>query len=129
MQFLTKESLTNLPPVKIERVEIPELDSFCFVREMSSAQKDAFEDSTMFIDGKGQVQKRMENYRAKFLVQTICDEQGNLVFTMGDLPALGQLPASVAVKMFSAAQRINGMTVEEAEKNSGSDQDASSSSN
>lgn len=129
MQFLTKEAikaLDNTP--RTEKVELPEWDGFIYVREMSAKARDAFESSTFVLDKKGNVDKNMANYRARFVVLTACDEEGKLVFSPNDAEWLGEKQAATVQKIYDAAQKLNSLpTEEELEKNSDAPADASSS--
>lgn len=129
MLFLTKEAikaLTTKP--RVEKVELPEWDGFIFVREMSAKSRDAFEAGTFVFDKKGNLDKNMSNYRARFVVLTACDEEGNLVFSPKDAEWLGEKQATTVSKIYDAAQKLNSVPTEEAlEKNSDAPADASSS--
>ncbi|MDX9804004.1 MAG: hypothetical protein RBS96_08345 [Dehalococcoidales bacterium] len=129
MQFLTKEAIKSLAAKpRVEKVELPEWDGFIYVREMSAKARDAFESSTFVFDKKGNLDKNMSNYRARFVVLTACDEDGNLVFSPSDAEWLGEKQAATVSKIYDAAQKLNSLPTEEVlEKNSDAPADASSS--
>lgn len=119
MQFLTKEAIKSLAAKpRVEKVELPEWDGFIYVREMTAKARDAFESSTFVFDKKGNLDKNMSNYRARFVVLTACDEDGNLVFSLSDAEWLGDKQAATVSKIYDAAQKLNSLPTEEVlEKN------------
>ena len=58
--------------------------------------------------------ERLNGDKAGALVEQIrlavCDQDGNPVFTADDVPALRQLPQSVAVPLIEAIERVNAVT-------------------
>ena len=118
MKFLTKDDIKSVATLpKMEKVEIPEWDGFVYVREMTSAARDAFEEMTFDLGQDGAVQKKMDNYRAKFVVFSACDESGDLIFSRDDVEWLGTKQASAVNKIFQVGSKLNGLTGKEAEKN------------
>jgi len=121
MEFLTKDAIKSCKSnFAMEKVEIPEWDGFVFVRELSARGKDIFDDSMVEYDlaTKGVKFKSATNRRALLAVLTACDEDGNLVFDDKDISWLGDKQFKAVNRIFEAAQRLNGMTPEKAEKNS-----------
>ena len=90
---------------------------------MSGAERDAFETaivSTRKTGGKKTREIDTNNFRAKFLVRTIADENGKRVFSDEDAESLGDKSANVISRLFDIAQEVNGLTaqdVEDLEKN------------
>jgi len=129
MQFLTKEAIkAHKAPVKMVKVEIPEWEGYVFVREVTARGRDIFEDSTFEIDEKGKVRLRsMQSRRALLVVLSTCDENGDFVFDMDDIGWLGEKQYSAVERIYKAAQELNGMTAEKAEKNFETPAESSSS--
>jgi len=131
MAFLTKDAIkgTKSTP-KMKKVEVPEWGGHVFVRELTAHGRDRFEDATFaFNTETGKVEMRQgQQRRALFLVLAVCDENGDAVFTDDDVSWLGEMEFSVIDRIYQEAQKINGMTVEEATKNSESPSGGSSSS-
>ena len=70
------------------------------------------------------------DFRARMLVHTVCDEQGDLLFRKEDIPQLTALPAHLVDPLLEAAIRVNKMSDEDLEqlrKNSEGRSDDSSS--
>jgi hypothetical protein len=67
----------------------------------------------------------------KFLILTLCDEDGATILTDADIDALGERSSVVINRVFDAAWAINGFTKEAVDamgEGSASDQNAASTS-
>ena len=61
-----------------------------------------------------------ENLRARYLSYCIVNEEGNLMFSAGDIVELGKKSAAALDRVFGAANRLNATSeegMEEAAKN------------
>ena len=131
MAFLTKDAIKgNKSTPKMKKVEIPEWGGHVFVRELTAHGRDRFEDVMFaFNTETGKVEMRQgQQRRTFFLVLTVCDENGDAVFTDEDISWLSEMEFSVIDRIYQEAQKINGMTVEKATKNSESPSGGNSSS-
>lgn len=72
------------------------------VRSMSGVNRDRFE--TLLI------LKNFENIRAKVCAWTVCDEQGNLLFSESDIIDLGKKSGACLQRVWEAALRLNSIT-------------------
>jgi hypothetical protein len=113
--FLNREALLAKPKLAIEKVEIS--NGYVFVREMTGFEKDQWEQSLMKtapngnMQGQPKVNYDLSNFRAKIAVSTLCDEEGNLLFSMNDIILLNKsLKASDLEKIVEKAQAINGVS-------------------
>jgi hypothetical protein len=107
-------------PREVEPLEVPALGGIVYVRAMTGTERDAWERSLVAQRGKKFV-PQTENVRARLLVRCLCDEQGVLLFALGDADELGKLAASILAPLYEAAQRLNGVSdadVEELGKDS-----------
>lgn len=135
-EFLGREGLLKKGNLAIEKVELS--TGHVFVREMTGKEKDAWETSmvkkVLTGDKKHPVEYEttLENFRAKLAVVTICDENGNLLFSTKDVELLnGVIKATDLEKIVNKAQELNGVTEEDKEvilKNSSAGQEDNSSS-
>jgi hypothetical protein len=108
-QQLTRASILAVQDLPRELVEVPEWGGAVYVRAMTALERDAFEAS--FVKGQGKrAQVSLLNVRAKLVVRTIVDEQGNRIFEDGDAEALGAKSASAVNRAFEAAARLSGIT-------------------
>jgi len=135
MGFLGKAALLKKDILKVKRVDLGN-DDFVFVRQMTGRERDNWEQSLMkeVKDSKGKrdYQTNLSDFRAKLAVNTLCDEQGNLVLTMVDFEKLSMNMSYTKLEaIVSAAQELNKITEEDKEaltKNSSGDQVANSTS-
>lgn len=109
-----------------------------FVRELTAAERDAFEASKVRVkfDARGKPQQTLDfaNLRARLLVKVLVDAKGNRIFTDADAAVLGELPGRLLDPLFEMAQKLSGLSkeaeeklVEEAEKNSSAPESGSPS--
>lgn len=122
--YLTREQILGAEDLETEVVDVPEWGGQVLVRGMTGTERDAFEASIVEMRGK-QSRVDMRNIRAKLVAKSIVDEEGKLLFSDADVRALGQKSASALDRVFTAAQRVSGISdtdVEELAKNSESDQ-------
>lgn len=113
--FLTRELLLQKDDLKIEKVELTR--GFVYVREMTGHEKDIWEQSMLKQKASGNPNKPveyetvLEDFRAKLVVVTVCDENGNLVLEAKDVKVLNKMmSASNMEKIVEVAQRLNAIT-------------------
>ena len=135
--LLNRSQLLEKEELQIEKIEFENGD-FVYVRQMTGHERDTFEQSllTKKRDNKGNVvaiEQATEDFRAKLAVQTVCDENGNLLLKRDDYLRLSMnISAAKLEKIIEVAQRINAIgekDKEELVKNSEAVQDGNSSSN
>jgi hypothetical protein len=119
-KILSKSEILDSHDMRIQTVAVPEWGGSVRMRSLTGAERDTFEASLVRqVDGKHLPD--MVNLRAKLLAATIVDEQDRQIFTASDVVALGRKNAVALDRVFTVAQRLNGMatdSVEEALKNS-----------
>lgn len=115
MALLSKATLLGATTPPQEVVQIPELSGHVNVRGMSGSERDAFEAS--LIEGKGRKRDvNMQNLRAKLVAYCTVDDDGARVFTDAEASALGQVRADVLNRIYTVAQRLSGISDEDAEE-------------
>lgn len=107
MNILSKEAILAADDLPREKVNVPEWGGEVLVRTMSGTDRDAFESSLLEQDG------RMENVRARLVALTLCDSQGYRLFDDSEIAALGRKSARALDRVFSVAQRLNGIGVDQ----------------
>ena len=123
--MLTRISFLAPQPLERRPVTVPGLGS-CFVRAMSAGERDEFE--------VAHSKSRNKDFRARLVASTVCDEDGELVFSVADIPALSALPAATLQPLVAMAVEVNRLSesdvadLEAAGKNSESDRNGNSSS-
>lgn len=127
MALLTRDQILGADDIKTEVVKVPEWGGDVTVKMMTAAERDAFEESVVTKKGD-KVEQNLENFRAKLCAKTMVNANGNLMFpNPEDVKALGKKSAKALDRVYSAAQKLNGIgekDVEEMVKNSEGDQAA-----
>ena len=110
-----REQILETNDLPLEAVEVPEWKTTVYMRGMTAIERDHWELS--IYEAKG---IKMENIRARLVVLTICDENGNRLFNDDEVEKLGKKNAKVINRLFEIAQRLSGIgskDVEELGKN------------
>jgi hypothetical protein len=82
-------------------------DAFeCYLKPMTSRDRDAYEASVAGIDGK----RDLDNLRARLVAKCLCDESGVLMCkNQKHEHILGDLPSIVIRDLFDKCAELNGM--------------------
>ena len=115
MRLTREQILERGAQLQMERelVVIPELGGDVYVRGMSGAERDQFEEGLRVRTGRRAGQTDLRNFRARFAVRVIVDEQGQRLLEDGDIGVLGRLPASTLDRIIATCTRLSGQTEEE----------------
>ena len=135
MGLLKRKELLQREKLEVEKVDLGS-DEFVFVRQMTGRERDQFERSLYEVkedeEGGVKLDRRLENFRSKLAVCTMCDEEGGLLLKAGDVDTLSDsMSAKRLEKIIIVAQRLNKITEKDQEalvKNSSGGQAASSNS-
>lgn len=95
------------------RVDVPEWGGHVFVRTMSAGERDNYEAEIYDLSKGGKAndaKSMMANARARLLVRTLVDEEGNRLFEDSDMEALGAKSGLVVDKVFTVARKVNGLS-------------------
>jgi hypothetical protein len=82
-------------------VEIPEWDSKLRIRMLKGHERDKWE---TYVQQHG-----TKNVRAFLFVYSVCDEDGQLLFTEADLDTVGEMNAAALDRVFEAGMIFNKM--------------------
>lgn len=104
MSVLTRDAVLTAQDLPLEKVDVPEWGGSVYVRGMSGVDRDSFEQSLMVGGEFSSV-----NVRAKIVVRTACDENGQRIFTDADADAVGARNAAALTRIYEAGQRLSGM--------------------
>ncbi len=120
-KFLNKTEILAQDDLKTEDVQIPEWGgAWVRVRTLQANERDWFEASTVQRNGKI-ITTNLQNIRARLCLLCLVDENGERLFREEDEFPLGGKSAAALDRIFSVAQRLNGLRdedVEELAKNS-----------
>jgi hypothetical protein len=112
---LDRDSILKQSDLVKQIVKVPEWGGEVWVRGMTAKERDDFEASIITRRGSTQV-VNMKNVRAKLAAYSICDEDGNLLFSEKDIDELAQKSATALQRIFEVAQVLSGITEEATEE-------------
>ena len=120
MEKLTLERLRAQSNVNIERVDVPEMDVYVFVRAVSAYEKDQADVARRkrlqaVAGGDLDDADYMMNYRAYIAALCMANEDGSAFFSdaLVGSDSLGQWPSRAIQRVFEVATRMNGLTKED----------------
>jgi hypothetical protein len=87
----------------VKKIEDVGMDDF-YIREMSAGDRETFEDSITDNSIGNKV-------RAFVFVKSVCDKDGNLLFTDTDIDEVATYKYSLLEKVFNASNQLNGITL------------------
>ncbi len=120
--FLTREQILGAQDITKELVAVPEWGGDVYVKVLSGVERDLFE-SSIRDDNTGKTIRGA--FRGAAAAASICDEDGNRLFTAQDMGALGMKSATALDRVIKVAMRISKIgedEIEQTEKNSVSGQ-------
>jgi len=112
--LLDKAAIVDADDLPHEDVEVPEWGGTVRVRTMTGLERDRFEAEMLAAEGAG------ANVRARLVGRCMIDAGGKALFDDQTLDALGAKSARALDRVFTVAQRLNGLSgadVDELEKN------------
>jgi len=86
-KVLDRDSLLKKQELKIEEVDLGN-GEVIYIKEMTGRERDEFEHSIMELDKNNKPVNKLDNFRAKLAVCTICDENGELLLKLSDVQTL-----------------------------------------
>jgi len=91
-------------------VEVPEWGGTVRVRAMTGHAREQYEEAYLGIA------KSEANIRAAMCAYSLVDDNGELLFTLDDIAALGKKSAKALMRVFEAAQKLNAVGDSEAQE-------------
>lgn len=120
--MLTRDAIFAAQDRAFEDVDVPEWGGMVRIAVITGTDRDAYEASMYEMKGK-EIKLNRDDMRAKLLARAIVDENLKRIFTDADIREIGKKSSKVIERLFTVAQRLNGMTdenIKELEKNSAS---------
>jgi hypothetical protein len=114
-----RDEILALNDSQLEKVIVPEWGRAVWVRTLSGRERDLFEEQSLVSKGKRK-EVSLQNIRARLVVLCACTEDGKPIFQRDDAMQLGDKSAKALDRVFTVAQRLNGITdsdIEELVKN------------
>jgi hypothetical protein len=103
-----REQILAAQDLPSKAVAVPEWGLEIFVRSMTGAERDRYEQELLAArgpDGK----MNLQNVRARLVAFCTVDAEGKRVFADEDIPALGEKSAAALDRVFAAASALNGI--------------------
>ncbi len=110
-KILGRDDILKSEDLATETVEVPEWGGAVIVRALSGSERDAYEAGIFGSGKKGEY--NLQNIRAKLASRTIVGEDGKRLFSDADIDRLGLKSAAALDRVFSAAQKLSGLTKED----------------
>jgi len=108
---LSAEQILAADDLGLLEVKVKQWGGSVWIRVMSVAERDSYE--RMWI---GKRDTGVANFRTEYLVRTLCDEKGELLFSKEQIEQLGQKSGAVMARLFDAAIKHNGMSEADVEE-------------
>lgn len=106
------DKILQADDLQTETVRIDEWDATVHVRELTAAERDAYEQSIVAREGEPM---NLRNIRARLVALTLVDDKGERIFTDEQAEALGRKSGRVLDRLFDVAQRLNKMRKQDVE--------------
>lgn len=127
MSLLSRDEILEAADITTEDVDVPEWGGTVRVMALSGWERDKFE--AALVSGRGRNRSvKLDNVRAKMVATSIVDEHGERMFSDADVAALGRKSAAALQRVFEVAQRLSGLSDEDAEELAGNSEAAPSGS-
>ncbi len=126
---LGRDAIFAVDDQSIQPLEVPEWGGTVYLRVMTGEERDEYENG-MVNPATGKLTKR-DNFRARLAVIVLCNEDGERLFTPGDVGKICKKGGKALDRIFAAGTKLNGMTeddVKEIKGNSESGQSEDSGS-
>jgi len=118
MALLNRDAILQADDLPTKTVDVPEWGGAVCVRSMTGVERDQYE-STM-VERKGKdVQVNLKNIRAKLVALCCIGDDGKRLFGEDDAEALGKKSAAALDRVFSVAQKLNGLSAKDVEELAG----------
>jgi hypothetical protein len=118
-KLFNREKLLEKQKLEIAKVMLDD-ENYVYVKEMNGSDRDHWEASLLKKVTKGKevtMEQNLENFRARLVVATVCDEKGKLLLTPADITTLSHnMAARTLEKIMTEAQKLNKITEEDKEE-------------
>jgi len=105
---LSRDAILSATDIRTKVVAVPEWGGDVIVATMSGTARDEWEQS--LIQRKGnKTEPNLTNVRARLVMATVVDEDGNRLFTEADVTALGKKSSAALERVCKIAQKLNGI--------------------
>lgn len=123
MALLTRDQILAVK-LKTKQVYVPALEAEVILRELTGAQRDAYEAGIVGSKTGKDAELNLQNARARLVVMCLVDEKGARLFKDNEATLLGQLGAAALDFMYDECRSLSGISEKDKaalEKNLSSD--------
>lgn len=103
---MTAEEIGQLRDFRVQSVDVPEWGGTCYVRSLSLRDAQVFQDVSA---GAARGTFTTEDI-CKIVALTLCDEQGNRLFSQEQLDVLLERNFQAVKRLFDASMQVVGLT-------------------
>jgi len=105
---LSKSQIVSANDLKLRELDMTqEWGGTVYIRTLTGSERDQFEE--------GYAEQKMKNFRARFLVLSLCDDKGERLFEDSEIGLLGKKSSTSINKAFEAAWEHNAFTTKAVE--------------
>ena len=117
MTVLSRDAIIDVDDLPRELVPVPEWGGDVFVRSLTAAERDAYNNSLFRVQPrKGgrdpEISYHPENATARLVVLTVVGEDGKRLFKDGDLDKVARKNAKALERLAAVARRLSGIDEE-----------------
>lgn len=113
--YLSRDQILQADDLQAEDVAVPEWGGTVRVRGLTGAERDAFEAAIVEQRGR-RTELNLQNVRARLVALSVIDENGERVFSDGDVRELGRKSGTALQRVFEVAQRLAGLSQRDVEE-------------
>jgi len=111
-KILSRDDILKISDIKVEEVHVPEWGGYVYVRTLTAAERDKFEQDIIEIKGKQVLTK--DNIRAKLVARAVCNpETKERIFTDKDVEALSKKSGAALSRIYNVAAKLSGLSDED----------------
>ncbi len=119
MSKLNKSQILGVDTLRTMEIEVPEWNGTIAVRELTGAKRDIYEGIMLrSVNSAGNVTS-LKGLRAKLIVMSVIDDEGNLMFTDKDLDAITSKSGYVIDRISEQLTTFNHLKEEAAKDDEG----------
>lgn len=111
MAFLTKSEILTAKDETVIALDVPAWGGTIGIRAMTVGERDKYENEFLKNKDRG-----VDNFRTKFLIATICDEDGKCIFNREDIEKLSAKSITTANRVWNAAMAHNALSNDDVEE-------------
>lgn len=106
----SREEILAVQDIKIIPFHVKAWGCMIHLKSIGAGEWDDFEDTLVEIVDGSKAKSTLADYRARFAVLVSCDEDGTMLFTAADIPALTIKSRAALDSILEAGKKLNGIS-------------------